>query len=90
MELALQVIDLYEAGKLKKLSKKDMMAKPDFKQHHFQYLHNLKASFQRDLLEEVIREALPLNILKEKADKFRALEISKHFPNAPIYHGKRV
>ena len=50
-----------------------MTSKPEFKQHHFQCLHNLKPSFQK-VLGKVVKDHLPLKEMKQKANDLRALE----------------
>jgi len=44
---------------------------PDFKQHHFQCLHNLYPSFQEEVLEEVVNRKVTLEEMKTKAQNFR-------------------
>ena len=81
-ELALRVIDMYENGQFKnqKLSKKCMIAKPEFKEHNFQCLHNLPPVFQEEVLQEVIDGTTSLEEMKKKANKFRNFEhIKKTF-----------
>ena len=75
-EQALKIIDLFEDGKLKnqKLNKKSLVSKPEFKQHHFQCLHNLNPSFQQDILEEVVNCNITLEDMKREAIEYRALE----------------
>ena len=70
-EKALMVIE-YEDGKLKKqkLSKKGLISKPEFKQHHFQCLHNLIPSVQLEVLEQVVGREITL----DKANEFRAIQ----------------
>ena len=74
-EKALMVIELYEDGKLKKqkLSKKSLISKPEFKQHHFQCLHNLVPSVQLEVLEQVVGREITLDEMKSKANEFRAI-----------------
>ena len=67
-ELALEVIDMYDNGQLEKnqkLSKKCMIAKPEFKQHNFQCLHNLPSVFQEEVLREVIDGETSLEEMKK-------------------------
>lgn len=75
-EKALKVIEMFEDGKLKnqKLSKKNLISKPEFKQHHFQSLHNLAPSFQQQVLQQVANCEITLEDMKKKANDFRALE----------------
>jgi len=42
--------DVFEDGKLKnqKLSKKSLITKPEFKQHYFQFLHNVTIILYRN------------------------------------------
>ena len=74
-EKALAVIELYEDGKLKsqKLSRKNLISKPEFKQHHFQCLHNLVPSVQLKVLEQVVNCEITLDEMKSKANEFRAV-----------------
>ena len=54
-EVALKVIDLFEDGQLKmqRLTKKSLIiAKPEFKQHHLQCLHNMEPAFQKEILQQ--------------------------------------
>ena len=58
---------MYENGQLKsqKLSKKCMIAKPEFKQHNFQCLHNLPSVFQEEVLRELIDGETSLEEMKK-------------------------
>jgi len=47
---------------------------PDFKQHHFQCLHNLHPSFQEEVLEEVVNHIVTLEEMKTKAQNFRKMQ----------------
>ena len=75
-EQALRVIELFEDGKLKnqKLNKKSLVSKPEFKQQHFQCIHNLNPSFQQNILEQVVNCEITLEEMKRKATEYRALE----------------
>ena len=67
---------MHENGQLKnqKLSKKCMIAKPEFKQHNFQCLHNLSHVYQEEVLQEVIDGTTSLEEMKKKANKFRSFK----------------
>ena len=72
----MRVIELFENGQLKqqKLSKKRLMnAKPDFKQHHFQCLHNIEPSFQQGVLQKVVDREITLDEMKRRAYECRSL-----------------
>ena len=75
-EKALKVIELFEDGKLKsqKLNKKSLVSKPEFKQQHFQCIHNLNPSFQQEILQQVVNQEITLDEMKKKAGEYRALE----------------
>ena len=75
-EKALAVIELYEDGKIKKqkLNKKSLISKPEFKQHHFQCLHNLVPSIQLEILEQVVNREITLDEMKSEANEFRAIQ----------------
>ena len=75
-EQALKVIELFEDGKLKnqKLNKKSLVSKPEFKQQHFQCIHNLNPSFQQKVLEQAVNREITLEEMKRKANDYRALE----------------
>ena len=75
-EQALKVIELFEDGKLKnqKLNKKSLVSKPEFKQQHFQCIHNLNPSFQQKILEQAMNREITLDEMKKKASEYRALE----------------
>ena len=80
-EQAIKIINLFENGKLggrQRLNKKSLMSKPEFKPHHFQCLHNLDQSFQKDVLEKVVNKTITLNTMKKKATEYRALENIKN------------
>ena len=84
-EKAMQVMELFEDGKLKnqKLSKKNLISKPEFKQHHFQCLHNLAPSFQEQILQKVTACDITLEEMKTQSNRFRALEnVKKVFARA--------
>ena len=51
---------------------KSLVSKLEFKQHHFQCLHNLNP-FQQDILEEVVNCNITLEYMKRKAIEYRAL-----------------
>lgn len=67
-EKALKVIKMFEDGKLKnqKLNKKSLISKPEFKQHHFQCLHNLAPSFQQQILQQVTNREITLEEMKKR------------------------
>ena len=72
----MRVIELFENGQLKqqKLSKKSLVtAKPEFKQHHFQCLHNIEPSFQRGVLQKVVNREITFDEMKKRANEFRSL-----------------
>ena len=79
----MRVIELFENGQLKqqKLSEKRLMnAKPDFKQHHFQCLHNIEPSFQQGVLQKVVDREITLDEMKRRAYEYRSLgNIQKAF-----------
>jgi len=77
-EQAIQVIDLFENGKLGRLKKKNLLSKPEFKPHHFQCLHNLNPLFQKTILEQVVRNIITLPKMKTKATEYRAIENIKN------------
>ena len=79
---AVIVMDKHQEGKLKdqKLSRKNLIAAPEFKQQYLLPLHHLDASFQRSTLQLVIEKAMSLAELKDACTKFRTLEaIEKAF-----------
>lgn len=51
-----------------------MIAKPEFKQHHLQCLHNLAPSIQLEILEQLVNRELTLDEMKSKANQFRAIQ----------------
>jgi len=75
-EKAVKVMEIFEDGKLKnqKLSKKSLISKPEFKQHHFQCLHNLLPSFQEQILQQISDGKIILEEVKMQSNNFRALE----------------
>ena len=84
-EKAVIVMEKFEDGKLKdqKLSKKSLISKPEFKQHHFQCLHNLAPSFQEQILQQVADCKITLEEMKKQSNNFRALEnVKKVFARA--------
>jgi len=84
-EKAMLVMEQFEDGKLKsqKLSKKNLISKPEFKQHHFQCLHNLAPSFQEQILQKVADCEITLEEMKRESNRFRALEnVKKVFARA--------
>ena len=82
-DVALKVIEQFEDGRLKaqRLTKKSLIiAKPEFKQHHLQCLHNLDPTFQQDILQKVADREITLDEMKKKATEFRTLgNIEKAF-----------
>lgn len=67
-EVALKVIELFEDGQLKaqRLTKKSLIiAKPEFKQHHFQCLHNIHPPFQQEILQKVADREITLEEMKK-------------------------
>jgi len=74
-EQVIQVIDLFENGKLGRLKKKNLLSKPEFKPHHFQCLNPL---FQKTILEQVVRNIITLSKMKTKASEYRATENIKN------------
>ena len=91
-EKAVNVMEMFEDGKLKnqKLSKKSLISKPEFKQHHFQCLHNLSPSFQEQILQQVTDCKITLEEMKMQSNNFRALEnIKKVFARATTTNSSR-
>ena len=75
-EAALKVIELFEDGQLKaqRLTRKSLSnAKPEFKQHHFQCLHNIHPPFQQEVLQKVADKEITLDEMKKRATEFRIL-----------------
>lgn len=74
-DLAVQVMDLYEEGKLKqqKLSQKNLTVTPEFKQQHFLPLHHLEETFQAQVLQRVINQDYSLPELKEACNSQRGM-----------------
>lgn len=77
--LAVKVMDTYEEGKLKhqKLSQRNLVATPDFKQHYFLPLHHLEPKFQGEMLQLLAECQLSLSEMKERCTKHRALATIK-------------
>ncbi len=77
--LAVKVKDAYEEGKLKqhKLSQRNLLTTPDFKQHYFLPLHYLELSFQEACLQLVVDRQLSLSEMKEWCNKHQALSTVK-------------
>ena len=91
---AMQVMELFEDGKLKsqKFSKKNLISKPEFKQHHFQCLHNLAPLFQEVILQKVIECKITSEEMKKDQTGFKHWRMSRRcLPELPpqIRHGKR-
>lgn len=79
-DLAIQVIELFEAGELKdqKLqAKSQIVTVPEFKQQHLQPIQSLPPEFQIDKLTKVINLELSLKELKAEASTYRKLELIK-------------
>ena len=75
-EVAVKVIKLFEDGQLKaqRLTRKSLIiAKPEFKQHHFQCLHNIQPAFQRRVLQKVAEKEITLDEMKKRATEFRIM-----------------
>ena len=86
-----KVTIVMEDGSLKdqKLTKKHLIFAPEVKHHHLQPLCWLPESVQGNLLDVVLDEELSLNKMKEKANKYRQLELIKF--DAPIQdHGSML
>ena len=82
-EAALKVIELFEEGQLKaqRLTKKSLViAKPEFKQHHMQCLHNIEPKIQQEILQKVADREITLDEMKKRATEFRIISnIQKAF-----------
>lgn len=72
-------MDMYKKGELKgqKLSKRQLLCKPGFKQHLLQPLHHLPVEFQEEMLGNVTSKTMSLQEMKCSAEKFRSVEIVK-------------
>ena len=78
-ELVVNVIDMYEKGELKgqKLSKRQLLRKPQFRQHLLQPLHHLPAEFKQEVLGAVNSKKMSLQDMKCSAEKFQSMELIK-------------
>ena len=78
-EIAVDVMNQYKQGQLKdqKLSRKHLLATPEFKQHLLQPLHHLEADFQQSVLKRVQDNELSLAEMKKEAAEFRSLTTIK-------------
>ena len=75
----MQVMDGFEDGRLKdqKLSRKQNISKPEFRQQYIQPIQCLPADFQLEKLQLVVDKKIPLSQLKEEAIKYRSMESIK-------------
>ena len=75
----MKVMNSYEKGELKgqKLNTKQLLSKPEFKQHFLQPLHHLPLDYQLEMLDAVSSKAISLQEMKVCAGKFRSLEVVK-------------
>ncbi len=77
--LATEVMNMYEDGQLKgqKLSRKNLLTTPEFKQQHFQPLHHLDPLYQQRMLQQLVDRDQSLSEMKEACSKHRSLSILK-------------
>ena len=75
----MQVMDGFEDGQLKdqKLSRKQNISKPEFRQQYIQPIQCLPADFQLEKLQLVVDKKIPLSQLKEESSKYRSMESIK-------------
>ena len=74
----------FEEGALKnqKLTKKQCISKPEFKQQYIQPIQSLPSDFQTEQLQKVLDNEIRIADLKEIAGKYRSMEtIKKAFKN---------
>lgn len=92
-DLACSVIEMFENGQLKnqKLSKKNLVAKPEFKQHHFQCLHNLPVAVlcidvaKEDFVER-LKDSYQYEVLGGQHTIAAKSELLKEDPNNRLYN----
>ena len=74
----MQVMDGFEDGRLKdqKLSRKQNISKPEFRQPYIQPIQCLPADFQLEKLQ-LVDKKIPLSQLKEEASKYRSMKSIK-------------
>ena len=75
----MQVMDGFEDGRLKdqKLSRKQNISKPEFRQPYIQPIQCLPADFQLEKLQLVVDKKIHLSQLKEEASKYRSMKSIK-------------